>query len=628
MARVLGKPVGPRAVDARAYRKVLRELVDVPVLRGVTAGLDLATETLAALQSGQSIAFQNVMDKLTVEGRERLDEFFNGLSGSHEKRFVQAHRRALGVSALQALLSDTQVRVAMEAATSENVNLIRLIAKKHLPKVFGQVADLYGSKPFDRQALAKLFSDQWGYRDYPLRRIARDQVNKSVGSLNRIRQQQIGVSKYEWASAGDNRVRLRHSQNDGQTFSWNDPPLGTGHPGHEIQCRCVALAVLDDVIAKDDSLDPAGAGISGQGSGGSGPVLAPHQLSADEQLDWLRSRRAELADQVDAETASLVRQHDELRKELGLMNNGYHDVQKELNSLLYEIAAHKKFDPQNRLGELVVRKHELMESARSLRKSLADEMRALKAQIAEKSDVNKMVMDEFRERLLRPVGQEAEIPAWKIEFKGRFNQARRDVFEREITELMSEYTRLIPDWPAGAGGDPFTIRVVNAGHVRANATGWGGRRVEIAAKDLEKYGGRLDSTDFRRILAHEVEHIREYDSIARTGSAPGVKLLERRVNADQSKNQWMGPGYARDEKTRKDKFVSNYMGKDYSNPRPYTNTETAEIHFWDGGVRYTNATELQSMGIGDTFFSGRFGDLVETDPDYLRWILTDLLGLQ
>ena len=212
------------------------------------AGLDLATETLIALQQGEAFALENVRRRLTAEGTDLLDTFFDDLAGSHERRFVQAHRRALGVSLLAGTLSQPEIRRAMQQATKQNVKLIRLIAQRHIPKVFAQVHALTKTTPFDRSALARLFAQQWGYRDYPLRRIARDQVNKSIGSLNQIRQTQIGVTHYEWATAGDNRVRATHQANDGQTFSWSDPPVSTGHPGHDIQCRCVPLAVLDELV--------------------------------------------------------------------------------------------------------------------------------------------------------------------------------------------------------------------------------------------------------------------------------------------------------------------------------------------------------------------------------------------
>jgi SPP1 gp7 family putative phage head morphogenesis protein len=54
------------------------------------------------------------------------------------------------------------------------------------------------------------------------------------------------VEEYVWSTSRDERVRPSHSAKDGKRFKWNDPPSDTGHPGNEIQCRCVAIPVLDD----------------------------------------------------------------------------------------------------------------------------------------------------------------------------------------------------------------------------------------------------------------------------------------------------------------------------------------------------------------------------------------------
>ena len=240
---VRGGIVGPHSKDARDYRKLLRAIVDTPVLEGMAAGLEIGVETLGALQAGRTKAIQNLEKVLSGPGRERLAEFFAELAGSHEKRFIQAHRRALGID-MMGLLSSPPVKGAMAKATNENVHLIRLIAKKHLPKVFLQVQEIYGREPFSRKALADLFASQWQYSDYPLRRIARDQVNKQIGSLNEIRQTQLGITEYEWQTSKDNRVRETHQANDGRRFKWGSPPSDTGHPGHDIQCRCVAIALI------------------------------------------------------------------------------------------------------------------------------------------------------------------------------------------------------------------------------------------------------------------------------------------------------------------------------------------------------------------------------------------------
>ena len=75
--------------------------------------------------------------------------------------------------------------------------------------------------------------------------IARDQSTKFYGNLNGLRQEEAGVEQYIWRTSEDERVRSDHASKDGKVFSWDKPPPDTGHPGHSIQCRCVAEPVID-----------------------------------------------------------------------------------------------------------------------------------------------------------------------------------------------------------------------------------------------------------------------------------------------------------------------------------------------------------------------------------------------
>ena len=80
--------------------------------------------------------------------------------------------------------------------------------------------------------------------------IARDQTLKLNGALNALRQTEAGVESYTWSTSRDERVRESHAELEGETFSWDDAPE-PGHPGEDIQCRCVAIPV----IAEFEGLD-------------------------------------------------------------------------------------------------------------------------------------------------------------------------------------------------------------------------------------------------------------------------------------------------------------------------------------------------------------------------------------
>jgi SPP1 gp7 family putative phage head morphogenesis protein len=106
--------------------------------------------------------------------------------------------------------------------------------------------------------------------------IARDQIAKLNGQITQARQTELGVKRYVWRTADDERVRGRpggvypnarpaHWILKGKTCRWDDgtvvlsgekwikrsslSPAGyEGHPGQDYQCRCYAEPVLDEVL--------------------------------------------------------------------------------------------------------------------------------------------------------------------------------------------------------------------------------------------------------------------------------------------------------------------------------------------------------------------------------------------
>lgn len=78
-----------------------------------------------------------------------------------------------------------------------------------------------------------------------LRLIARDQTLKLNGRLHQHKQTSLGVTEYIWRTARDSKVRDTHRALEGTKQEWAHPP-GPGHPGEDIQCRCVAEPVLPD----------------------------------------------------------------------------------------------------------------------------------------------------------------------------------------------------------------------------------------------------------------------------------------------------------------------------------------------------------------------------------------------
>lgn len=135
--------------------------------------------------------------------------------------------------------------------THENVALIKSIPSQFFDaieqKVSRQVAD--GGR---FEELAAEIEDTYGVSESRARLIARDQIGKYTGDLNRVRQQDLGLTSFVWRTVGDERVRTDetagpnegHVERDGVTYEWSDPPEGET-PGEPVQCRCWSDPVLN-----------------------------------------------------------------------------------------------------------------------------------------------------------------------------------------------------------------------------------------------------------------------------------------------------------------------------------------------------------------------------------------------
>lgn len=81
--------------------------------------------------------------------------------------------------------------------------------------------------------------------------VARDQISKLNGQLNKVRQQSAGISKFIWRTQQDDRVRDSHEALEGRRFGWEEGADGI-IPGEEINCRCWGQAVVDrDQVLRD-----------------------------------------------------------------------------------------------------------------------------------------------------------------------------------------------------------------------------------------------------------------------------------------------------------------------------------------------------------------------------------------
>lgn len=117
---------------------------------------------------------------------------------------------------------------------------------------------------------------------------------------------------------------------------------------------------------------------------------------------------------------------------------------------------------------------------------------------------------------------------------------------------------------------------------------------------LSRHTPYHSSTQVNRVVIHEMGHYLE-------DSSAEVQFAVQKFYAERTKGcplVWMGPGYGRDELTRKDNFIEVYMGKDY------------------GG----RASEILSMGL-EYFYNDPY-KLATKDPGYFNFIFNVVRGIK
>ena len=247
MARTL-TPIKPGAYNWLNYNHNLYRLVLLPLFSETSKRIHAAHQDYNAIRQAIRNIPQDPSMAGLVGGAAKIQAAY--LKKKHTLEFERSMRRHFGVR--YRITDNARVDAAMQKFIKDNVSLIKTIPPRLHAGLERELIKLTQQAPFDRQALAKVLRQQYNSSGYNLRRITRDQTSKAVGNLTHIRQTDVGITEYFWRTSADERVRETHRRNGGLRFKWATPPA-TGHPGHDIQCRCHAEGILPPAPRKNYS---------------------------------------------------------------------------------------------------------------------------------------------------------------------------------------------------------------------------------------------------------------------------------------------------------------------------------------------------------------------------------------
>lgn len=144
------------------------------------------------------------------------------------------------------------LKPVISASIAENVALIKSVGVQFHQRIESKVYASIQTGGAGRATILKELRKVKGLADDRAKLIARDQTSKISAAYNAERAKAVGMRKFQWLhSGGGVDKRELHLKLNGQIFSYDDPPVidertgERGLPGQLINCRCVAVPVID-----------------------------------------------------------------------------------------------------------------------------------------------------------------------------------------------------------------------------------------------------------------------------------------------------------------------------------------------------------------------------------------------
>ena len=194
-------------------------------------------------------AIRGTVDKLSgaVGGAFEvgIGKFGSQTAGFNAAKYDSPTMNLLGIGNSSA---DVERRI-VQGWVTENTQLIRNMNLEQL----GKLETLFLRALRDGSRASQVQADVTsilGGSERRARLIARDQIGKLNGQLDRQKQTESGLDSYVWRGVGDARERPSHVAREGQVFRWDQPPPD-GHPGQPVQCRCSPEPNLESLLGAE-----------------------------------------------------------------------------------------------------------------------------------------------------------------------------------------------------------------------------------------------------------------------------------------------------------------------------------------------------------------------------------------
>lgn len=199
---------------------------------------DAYAETLNLIIRGIGKRYRDI-DSLATQISKSM---VNDVDNKNRTSFYKAMNKAVGIN-LNSIIAEEGLNDILQSKVIENVGLIQSIPDEYFKKLI-TIVNEGTTRGKSAGGITKEIFKLGKTTKKRARLIARDQTQKLNSAISQNRQQNLGIEEYRWRTVGDEDVRDTHKSKNGKVFRWDKPPKDTGHPGEDIQCRCIAEPII------------------------------------------------------------------------------------------------------------------------------------------------------------------------------------------------------------------------------------------------------------------------------------------------------------------------------------------------------------------------------------------------
>lgn len=233
---------------AQAYLKVFRVWVNglrdnvLPEYRRSLKQAKQTQDTAADLEFVISRLENGVLAAI-FQFRKEVAEWLSRINLRHMDRIISSLRYSTNVD-LSTQLTRGDVAMTIEDLLARNVALVRNVSDQ----ARGRISDIVFRGLQNRtpiRTVARELNQAIALGWERSLRIASDQTIKAAAALDRERQEQLGMTSFEWVHSGKTHFRPEHKARNGQVFKWNSEVGRNDPPGFAPFCGCKAKGVLE-----------------------------------------------------------------------------------------------------------------------------------------------------------------------------------------------------------------------------------------------------------------------------------------------------------------------------------------------------------------------------------------------